>query len=379
MGRRALLVTTVSGFVPQFEMNSVELLQKGGYEVHYATNYNNVFYGKDNSRLDGTGIIRHQIDFTRSPYSKQTITAYKQLESLMNQIQFDVVHCHTPMGSFLARLVGHKLNVPQIIYTAHGFHFYKGAPVINNLIYRTVEKYMARYTDAILTINEEDYQNALKFKLRNGGRIYKIAGAGIDTKLFMDNSDSGKSIRKELGFSDDDYVVLSVGELNVNKNQEVIIRAISELKEQRIKYIVCGEGNNKDYLKKLVYDLNLEKQVYLLGFRKDIPDVCHAADLYVFPSHREGLPVAMMEAMASGLPVLASNVRGNIDLIHDGVNGYLIPPDNYEQWAKKISYLFKNCSIGKEMGQRNVEMIQKYDRSAVRSQLFEIYRRQGVL
>ena len=379
MDRRALLVTTVSGFVPQFEMNSVELLQKGGYEVHYATNYNNVFYGNDNSRLDGTGIIRHQIDFARSPYSKQTITAYKQLESLMNQIQFDVIHCHTPMGSFLARLAGHKLKVPKIIYTVHGFHFYKGAPVINNVIYRTAEKYMARYTDAILTINEEDYQNALKFKLRNGGNIYKIAGVGIDTKRFIDHFDSYKSIRKELGFSDNDYIVLSVGELNANKNQEVIIRAISKLKEEKIKYIICGEGNNRDYLKKLISDLSLENQVYLLGFRKDIPDICYVADLYAFPSHREGLPVAMMEAMASGLPVLASNVRGNIDLIDDGVNGYLISPDNYEQWAQKISYLFKNCSIGKEMGRKNVDLIQKYDKFAVRDQLFDIYHRESIL
>ena len=153
--KKALLVTTISGFVPQFEMNSVRLLQENNYEVHYATNYNNVFYGKDNSKLDGTGIVRHQIDFSRTPYSKQTFIAFRQLDKLIKDNSFDVIHCHTPIGSFLARYLGDRHHVKTIIYTAHGFHFYQGAPLVNRVIYKTAERLMAHHTDALITINQD--------------------------------------------------------------------------------------------------------------------------------------------------------------------------------------------------------------------------------
>jgi len=378
MSKRALLVTTISGFVPQFEMNSVSLLQENGYEVHYATNYNYVFYGKDNSRLDGTGIVRHQIDFARSPYSKQTVVAYKQLDKLLNKLQFDVVHCHTPIGSFLARMIGHKHHVPHIIYTAHGFHFYEGAPLVNWLVYRTAEKYMAKYTDALITINNEDYQNAQSFKLHNGGKVYKIAGAGIDTKRFREVMINRERKRSELGISGK-YALLSVGELNKNKNQEVVIRALGKVEHSNIKYLICGDGVNRAGLEKLIHELGMEECVSLLGYRTDVPEICYASDLFVFPSFREGLPVSMMEAMAAGLPVLASEVRGNVDLISDGDNGYLIKPEDVEGWAEHIMQMVTNQEQTTVMGMKNKIIMLEYDNIEVKKKLEQIYRDQGVI
>ncbi len=377
--KKALLVTTISGFVPQFEMNSVQLLQENGYEVHYATNYNYVFYGKDNSRLDGTGIVRHQIDFARSPYSKQTYVAYKQLDELMSEIQFDVIHCHTPIGGILARLVGKKNHVPKVIYTAHGFHFYKGAPLVNWVLYYFAERLMARYTDALLTINKEDYNNAEKFTLKKGGHVYYIAGAGIDSKKFRDVIIDKDKMRDKLGISNDDFVLLSVGEINKNKNHEIVIRALREIEHSHIKYIICGEGTYRNELQKLINDLDMNDTVKLLGYRTDIPEIEKMSDLFVFPSYREGLPVSMMEAMASGLPVIASRIRGNVDLIEDGINGYLLTPENYKVWGKTISDICKNTDKLKNIGIANEKKMIKYDKKQVKNQLCSIYKDCGIL
>lgn len=377
--KRALLVTTISGFVPQFEMNSVSLLQENGYEVHYASNFFNVFYGKDNSRLDGTGIVRHQIDFARSPYSKNTITAYKQLDKLLGEIDFDVIHCHTPIGGIIARLVGTRHKVKKIVYTAHGFHFYKGAPIKNWIIYYMAEKIMAKYTDALLTINKEDYKNAKSFHLKQGGKVYYLLGAGIDVKKYKDVNVNKINKRQELGLNENDFIILSVGELNKNKNHEVVIRALAMMNDKAIKYLICGEGTNNGYLERLINELGLQDCVRLMGYRTDIPEIEKIANIFVFPSLREGLPVSMMEAMASGLPIIASNIRGCNDLIKNGENGFLISAKCYESWADKILFLKENSSILNQFSKKNSETIEMYDRDEVKRQLAFIYREQGII
>ncbi len=376
--KKALLVTTVSGFVPQFEMNNVFLLQENGYEVHYAADYNYVFYGKDNSRLDGTGIVRHQIDFSRTPYSRQTLAAYKQLDKLISEIRFDLIHCHTPVGSFLARLAAKKYKIKKVIYTAHGFHFYKGAPIVNWFLYYSAERFMARYTDALITINKEDFINAQKFKLKKGGKVYYVAGAGIDVKKYSD-AKLNPAKKKELGISDKDFVILSVGELNGNKNQETVIRGLSKVKHNNIKYLICGDGVCKKRLINIVKELHMQECVKLLGYRMDIPEIEKVSDVFVFPSFREGLPVSMMEAMASGLPVIASEIRGNIDLIRAGRNGFLLNPKRELDWGKKIVELMDQKDLLKTISQNNVKDMRKYDKSVIKDQMRNIYRELGLI
>ena len=177
--KKALIVTHVSGFVPQFEMNNVKLLQELGYEVHYASNFNNVSYGTDNSRLEGTGIVCHQVDFARSPFEfRNNRSAYRQLKQVMREQHFELVHCHTPVGGVYARLAArkHRKNGTRVIYTAHGFHFYKGAPLKFWLVAYPMEWLLAHVTDTLITINEEDFINAQKLRLasKSGqrGRAY---------------------------------------------------------------------------------------------------------------------------------------------------------------------------------------------------------------
>lgn len=258
--KKALLITTVSGFIPQFQMHSVKFLQHKGYEVHYASNYNMPFYGEDNKRLDGTGIIRHQIDFARSPYSKQTMIAYRQLKKLMKENSFNLVHCHTPMGGVIGRLAAKTTHTKPLIYSAHGFHFYKGAPIQNFLVYRTIEKYLAKYTDALITTNSEDFEAAQKFKMNQGGQVYFIPGVGIDVENVQNLPVNIDKLRNDLHIFNETFVLLSVGELSKRKNHEIIIKALNNLKDLNIVYLVCGHGELENYLKELVNQLGLEKK-----------------------------------------------------------------------------------------------------------------------
>lgn len=348
--KKALIITTVSGFVPQFEMNNVQILQESGYEVHYASNFKHPHYGSDNHRLDGTGILCHQVDFVRSPFRiKENLQAYRQLKTVLEENSFDLLHCHTPMGGVLGRLAAERFRRKQnrscktilqtekeknadriremkVIYTAHGFHFFKGAPFINWLIYYPVERWLAHYTDVLITINEEDFRRAKKFHLRkingNCGQVKKVNGVGIETEHFRNLTVNRNEKRRELGIPKDAYVLISVGELSKRKNHQVVIRAIASAKKElgktKMYYLICGEGAEQEKLTRLIRRNTLEDTVLLLGYRTDIKELLFASDCFIFPSKQEGLPVALMEALAEGLPCICSDIRGNLDLAKEG-------------------------------------------------------------
>lgn len=394
--KKALIVTRVSGFVPQFEMNNVKILQEMGYEVHYATDLNTVVYGHDNKRLEGTGIVTHQIDFVRSPFSKEVAKSYEQLKELMEKEEFDLIHCHMPMSGVVARKAAMKVyketgrKVP-VIYTAHGFHFFIGSP-LKNWLYYPVEKHMARYTDRLITINEEDYKRAKKFPLR--GRAEKISGVGIDTDKFKDYiiqdwsgddrkiHDGTEDIRKKYGVGKDCKIIISVGELAPGKNNMTMIEAMQELKDLKIAYLICGEGVMKEKLIQRVNELGLSDRVFFAGYVNNTVEILQQCDCFVFPSKREGLPVAMMEAMAVGLPVIASSIRGVTDLIEHTKGGYLIDGFAPEDYAVKVRRMFTEKEgksavprdeRRKQMGLWNREKIKDFSLEVVDKQMRKIY------
>ncbi|WP_313186818.1 glycosyltransferase family 4 protein [Lacrimispora sp.] len=384
--KKALLVTTVSGFVPQFEMNNVRLLQQMGYEIHYASNYHIPSYGKDNSRLDGTGIVRHQIDFVRSPYSLKNWKAYKQLKSLMEKEHFQLVHCHTPMGGVVARLAAHATGTVPVFYTAHGFHFYKGAPLVNWLFYYPVEKWLSRYTDQLVCINEEDYKRASKFHARY---VDYIPGVGIDLKKirYVSETDIDKK-KAELGIPTDKKIVLSAGELIKRKNHESVIRAITRIQDESLLYVVCGQGELAKHLADVVKKMMLEDRVFFAGYRSDIFEIYQIADLYVFPSFQEGLPMALLEAMANGLPVVCSDIRGSRDLMDENTQddmktrwrncdgGIMVDKaDDIEAYAEAIEYFLKDPDELKACGKRNALKAEKFSRECVEGHMRNIYKR----
>ena len=337
--KEALIVTSVASMVDQFLLPSITLLQNMGYIVEVACNFETgSTCSKEKienlkEKLSTLGVKYYHIDFARNVLSlSQHIKAYKQVKQILTNDQYELMHCHSPIGGLISRLACRKARKSgtTVIYTAHGFHFYKGAPLKNWLLYYPVEKFCSYFTDTLITINKEDY--ALAQKKMRAKKIEYVAGVGIDLTKFGQNTVNNAEKRKELCIPSDATVLLSVGELNENKNHETVIRAIKDLDAY---YIIAGKGDLKEHLQSLIDELGLTERVKLLGFRTDVSELYRVADVYVLPSIREGLNVSVMEAMASGLPVVCGRIRGNTDLI-DNNGGALFDPHSVDECKKAI-------------------------------------------
>lgn len=317
----------------------------------------------------------YNIPFERNPLKLGNLKAYKELKKVIDEGGYDIIHCHTPVGAMLTRLAAKRArkNGARVFYTAHGFHFYKGAPAINWLLYYPVEKWLSRYTDVLITINKEDYERAKTFR---AGKVCYVPGVGIDLKKFNVGYVDKEQKRKEIGVAPDDFVLLSVGELIPRKNHEVVIWAMSVLKQngglEHIEYVICGQGAYEADLKKLAEDLSVVDHVHFLGYRSDISEICNCADLFVFMSHQEGLPVALMEAMACGLPAVCSNIRGNTDLIDDGVTG-LISNNTPEELAGAINKMRNDTVLRDSLAFAALQKIKQFDLSSVEDEMTQIY------
>ena len=378
--KKVLLVASVSSMIGQFNMTNIEILQKMGCQVDVACDFRDrTVWNKERihtfrKQLKEKRISFYQVDFTRKALKiSRHFKAYRQLKDLIEKESYTMIHCHTPVAAAIARIAAHQTRI-TVIYTAHGFHFFQGAPLKNWILYYPVEKFLSRWTDCLITIKKEDYKRAKK--KFHAKRTEYVPGVGVDTQKFF-VPDKGLEIKKqkettadksfitrdcgkadilqkgidekessyiairqekrgELGVHQDDFVIVSVGELNANKNHRVIIEAVKRLKDKKIKYIVCGMGELKEELEMLIQKEKLEEQVFLLGYREDIREILWAADLFAFPSKREGLGVAAIEAMAAGLPIITSNIHGIKDYSVNGRTGYSCAPENITSFVKAI-------------------------------------------
>lgn len=318
----------------------------------------------------------YNVPFERFPVKPENLKSYKILKKIIDDGEFDIVHCHTPVGAMLTRLAAldARKNGTKVFYTAHGFHFYKGAPLINWLLYFPVEKWLAHYTDVLITINKEDYERAKSFKAK---KVYYVPGVGIDLKKFNSMVIDKNRKRKDLGIAENEFVLLSVGELIKRKNQELVIRALGNLKSKGklddIKYIICGKGKLEQYLYELVKKMKVEENVIFLGYRNDISEICNCCDLFIFMSLQEGLPVALMEAMACGLPCICSKIRGNIDLIEDGISGICIE-NKLELVEEAICKLKKDRKLLDGFKKNEKLTIKKYDLKNIINEMRKIYK-----
>ena len=283
----------------------------------------------------------------------------------------EVIHCNTPIGGVLGRICGKKYH-KKVIYMAHGFHFYKGAPLLNRIIFKPIEKWLAHKTDCLITINQEDYEAALKFRLAKDGKVYKVNGVGVDLHSFDGVSIDKESKKAELQLPQDAIVGIVVGDLNENKNVETIIRALP-LVEANVHLLICGFGPLEEKLKLLAEELGVKEQCHFLGFRTDVKELYLLSDMFVFASQREGLPRSTMEAMLAGLPCVVSKIRGNVDLIEEGKGGLLVPAKDAEAFAAAMKKMVCNPEMRKQFGIYNKERIRQYDIDVVKKQMVEIF------
>ena len=310
--KKVLFVATVTRHINAFHIPYLKWFKEQGYEVHVASN------GGENIEY----CDKHfNIPFERFPIKLGNIKAYKQLKSIIDENQYEIIHCHTPVGGVITRLAARKARKKyhtRVIYTAHGFHFYKGAPLLNWIIYYPIEKWLSKYTDCLITINEEDYQRA-KSKFKKAKRIELVHGVGVDENKFkQDMTEEEKlKLREELGIEKEDFVIIQVGELNKNKNQIMSIEAMKMVIKVKanIKLLLVGTGTLKRVYENKIKEYGLEKNIMLLGFRTDVPKLLRISNCLISTSKREGLPINVIEAQISRLPVIATNCRGNCDLV----------------------------------------------------------------
>ena len=355
---KIIYITTVSSTMNAFFKSHIKMLVDEGHTVDIACN-------DDNWPIDDfyytLGCKYYHIDFSRTPLSPDNLKAYGQLKSVIENGGYDIVHCHTPNASVVTRLVCRKFrkkNGLRVFYTAHGFHFYKGAPLKNWLVYYPVEKLCSYFTDLLITINKEDHDLA-KRKMK-AKRVEYVPGVGIDLSRFENIVSDRAEKRREIGVPEDAFLLVSVGELNENKNHRVIIEAMAKLGDPRVHYAVAGLGGKKDELTELAKTLGISDRVHLLGYRRDIPELNSAADAFCFPSLREGLGMGSIEAMSCGLPIITSNVHGINDYSIDGVTGYKCNPYDVDGFAGAIEKLLNNPENTVSIGEANKDRVKCY-------------------
>jgi len=369
--KKVLFVSNVLSHIYAFHLPYIRWFKEMGYEVHVMAN-------NDGQKVDGFDKY-YDVKIERSPFSLKNFAAYKTAKKIINAEQYDMVHCHTPMGGVIGRLASRKIRKQgaKVLYTAHGFHFYKGAPKINWLLYFNMERWLAPHTDCIITINEEDYQNAKETFESAKTRVEKINGIGVDVHKF--SPAGNKSALKKTNGYEGKFILTYAAEFIPRKNHRFLVEAAKELivKCPNVKFLFAGKGvlveETKDYAKQL----GVAEHIDFLGFRTDIPEILRMSDVLVSASHQEGLAINIIEGFSVGLPVVASNVRGNKDAIVNGENGYVFDLNDTHDFCEKIERIYGDKDRYQKMSEKAKLTAENFSIENSLKQMTQIYLRYG--
>lgn len=367
---KILFVANIYEHIYSFHLPYMKWLKEHGYEVHVVANELGDYKIPYADR-----VIEMEIE--RSPFKLGNIKALKQLKNLIEKERYSIISCHTPMGGVLARLAARKARKQyglKVIYTAHGFHFYKGAPIKNWLLFYPIEKYLSRFTDAIVTINKEDYELVKTHGFKNK-ETYLIHGIGIDySRLSVDNL-GVNDLRLKYGYKSDDFIMLYLAEFIPRKNHSFLINAMPKLLERipNIKLIFAGRGDDKEKMMLLAKRLGVESYVDFIGFRDDVGNLIYISDIGVSSSSQEGLGMCLAESLYMGKPVVASDIRGHRDLVKSGNNGFLFSLDNEEQFIEQVVYMYNHPDERRAMGEYAAANIGDYVIDNTLKEMVRIY------
>ena len=355
---KRVLLTCTDLMTIQFMVPHIRYLSENGFNVELACS---VVGDRLEDVKNAVGDVAkiHTLRLQRSPFSPNNLKGYGDLKKLLSENTYDVIWTNEPVMGVMTRFAARKARKKgtKVLYMAHGFHFFKGAPLISWLMWAPTEIIMSKFNDILVTINWEDYNWARKHTFTPV--IKHIDGIGVDFSN-REGVISREEKRAQLNIAEDDILVLSVGELQKRKNHQAIIRAIAKLNNPHIKYILCGQGVLENQLRTLVAKNNLDNQVSFLGYRQDIPEIMNACDIFAHPSIREGLGLASLEAMASGLPLITSNVQGVPDYVENGITGYMCGPRDVDAFAENLNTLTENKTLREKIGTTNITYVQKY-------------------
>ena len=352
--KKVLYVATVDIHIKTFHLPYLKLLHDNGYEVHVATNGDEQFDYCDK---------KHQICLERNPFKLDNLKAIGELRKIIGKEKFDLIHCHTPMGAVVARIASkyaRKKYGTRVIYTAHGFHFYKGAPIINWILFYPVEKYLAKFTDTLITINKEDYSLAEKKFSKRCMDIKYIPGIGVDDSKFNLNISTKDKLQlmNELGLDKNDFIIIYPARLCCDKNQILLLNFMKKLDNKNIKLLLPGRDEYNGYYQKYVND-NKIKNVFFLGYRDDISKLLSISNLLIATSTREGFGINLVEALASNLPVIAVDNRGHREIIIDGINGFIIQ-NNLDNLLYVFNMIYTDRNLYDKLRSNSYKSVQKY-------------------
>lgn len=377
---KILFVATVRSHIGQFHMPFIRELKARGVEVHAAFKDNSADKpGLDLSAIDKT----FEVPFERRPLRPNNIKAYRELKKIIDGNGYDAVHCHTPMGAVITRLAAKSARKKgtKVIYTAHGFHFFKGASIKNWMLFYPVEKYLSKYTDCLITINSEDCELAYKKKFR-AGKIYKVHGVGVELDKFKAvDADEKARLRAEYGYDGDTFIMIYPADLSVRKNQPMLFDALQKIaeKNKNVKLLLPGQPIRLEEYERMISERGIADNVEFLGYRRDINNLVGLSDLSVASSFQEGLPINLIEAMAMGNAIVATDVRGNNDAVEDGVNGYLVPVGDSDLMAEKILELMNDREKLRTFGENGLDMVKDFSTENVNREMLTIYGNLGLV
>lgn len=364
---KKILFTSHTANFQKFNRPFMQMLREKGWEVHYASMGEEEILDADKTFV---------VPFTRNPFTLSNIRAYKQLKQIIDRENYDIIHTHTPVGSVVTRLAARQARGrgTRVVYTAHGFHFFTGAPLLNWLIYYPIERLMAHYTDTLITINCEDYKRAKRtFKTD----VRYVPGVGVDPKRFKPRltKKQRNDLRRSLGLKPDDFVMIYPAELNKNKNQTMLIAVMEKLvaTNPHIHLLLPGQDSMNGFHARLIREKGLQNNIHLLGYRTDIPQLLMASDLSVSASYREGLPVHIMEAMTAGLPILSTRCRGAVELVVENANGFLTNAD-MQSFCEKLIDCVSDPERIKRFSKESLKLAQKCSIDKIKAQFYQIYR-----
>lgn len=366
--KKVLFTAKVDSHILNFHIPYLKWFKDQGYEVHVASNGENDIPYAD---------FKYNLKFDRNPLKPSNFKAYLELKKMIDDNNYEVIHCHTPIGGALTRLAarGARKKGTKVMYTAHGFHFYEGASKFNWLVYYNVEKFLSKYTDCLITINEEDF-NAAKERNFKAKSLKFVKGVGINLNKFVPQTlEKKRALREEYGYKEDDFIMVYAAELSYRKHHDLLINAINLIKDKtpNLKLLCAGLGALEEEYKDLTNKLNVGDNIKFLGYRKDINNLMTLADVAVSSARQEGLPVNIMEAMATGLPIIVTDCRGNRDLIENGKNGIVVGIDDVEGFAKAIEKMYNDKEFREQVSNSNLESVTQYSLEDISKEMASIY------
>lgn len=366
-----ILITATNAMTYHFLVPHIQELLTNGHTVDLACTNLEGYDELLHSKIDDLQVKCEYIRLDRSPFRISNYKGILDLKRIINKGKYDLVWTNEPVMSIATRLAANsaRKHGTKVLYMVHGFHFFKGSSIMSWLVYYPIERIMAHFADALVTINKEDYQRGKTFAFKD---VYYIHGIGLDTKKFKNTVADKEKKRIEIGVPNNSIMLFSVGELGSRKNHEVVIRALGKLKNSTIHYVICGEGVLESKLRNLCEDLGITDNVHFLGYRKDIAELCKIADIYVFPSQREGLGIGALEGMASGLPLISSYVNGIRDYTENGKTGFTCNPHHEDDFANAIIKLAESISLREKFGKHNQRVVEDYDVQNIKKDVLNI-------